>query len=124
MNAFGYCRASVTDRANCGPLLEAQRRQINHYATMKGWQVAEFFIEIGVSGSIPFAHRPESQRLLATLQPGDVVVTAKLDHAFRAAADALDTREQLKRQEIALHVVDLARSLGMPFRRWSLSVVR
>jgi putative DNA-invertase from lambdoid prophage Rac len=107
MNAFGYCRASTTDQANSGPLLEAQRRQINHYATTKGWQVAEFFMEIGVSGSIPFAHRPESQRLLAKLQPGDVIVTAKLDHAFRTAADALDALEQLKKQEIGLHVVDL-----------------
>jgi putative DNA-invertase from lambdoid prophage Rac len=107
MKVFGYCRASSAEQANSSPLLEAQRRQINHYATIKGWPVAEFFMEIGVSGSIPFDHRPEGQRLLATLQPGDVVVTAGLDHAFRAAADILDALEQLKKNKIAFHVVDL-----------------
>jgi putative DNA-invertase from lambdoid prophage Rac len=45
--------------------------------------------------------------LLATLQPGDVVVTARLDRAFRATAVALDALEQLKKIKIALHVVDL-----------------
>ena len=105
MKVLGYCRAAA--QANSGPMLEAQRQRINHYAAIKGWLVAEFFVEIGVSGSIPFDHRPEGQRLLATLQPGDVVVTANLDHAFRAAADALDTLDQLKKNNIALHVADL-----------------
>ena len=107
MKVFGYCRASTAEPANSSPLLEAQRRQINHYATTKGWPVVEFFMEIGVSGSLPLDHRPEGRRLLATLQPGDVVVTAKLDHAFRAAADTLDALEQLKKRKIAFHVVDL-----------------
>ena len=62
----------------------------------RGWSVAEFFVEAGVSGSVPLADRPEGQRLLAALQRGDVVITAKLDRAFRSAADALGTLEQLK----------------------------
>jgi putative DNA-invertase from lambdoid prophage Rac len=33
---------------------------------MKGWTVAEFFIEGGVSGSTPLADRPEGKRLLET----------------------------------------------------------
>jgi len=43
------------------------------------------------------ADRPEGQRLLTALQPGDVVVAAKLDRAFRSAADALETLEELKK---------------------------
>jgi putative DNA-invertase from lambdoid prophage Rac len=105
MKVLGYCRAA--EQANSGPSLEAQRQQINHYATIKGWLVAECFMEAGVSGSIPFEHRPEGQRLLATLQPGDVVVTAKLDNAFRATGVALDALEQLKENKIAFLVVDL-----------------
>ena len=71
---------------------------------MKGWQVAEFFIEAAVSGSVPLSDRPEGQRLLTTLQPGDVVVAAKLDRAFRSAADAL---EELKKDKVGLHLIDL-----------------
>jgi len=60
-----------------------------------------------VSGSVPLADRPEGQRLLAVLQPGDVVVAAKLDRAFRSAADALETLEELKKDKIGLHLIDL-----------------
>jgi putative DNA-invertase from lambdoid prophage Rac len=57
MKVFGYCRAA--EQATGGPLLEAQRQQIDRYATTKGWRVAEFFVEIGVSGSTPLNNRPE-----------------------------------------------------------------
>ena len=41
------------------------------------------------------------------MQAGDVVITAKLDRAFRSAADALGTLEQLKDDKVALHMIDL-----------------
>ena len=107
MRVFGYCRVSTQEQANGGLSLDQQRQQITGYSMMKGWQVAEFFIEAGVSGSVPLADRPEGQRLLAALQPGDVVVAAKLDRAFRSAADALETLEELKKDKIGLHLIDL-----------------
>jgi putative DNA-invertase from lambdoid prophage Rac len=107
MKVYGYCRVSTAEQANSGLSLETQRQQITGYAMMKGWQVAEFFVEAGVSGSVPLADRPEGQRLLTALEPGDVVITAKLDRAFRSAADALGTLEQLKEDKVALHMIDL-----------------
>jgi len=44
---------------------------------MKGWTVAGFFIERGVSGSVPLADRPEGRRLVATVGKGDVIVTVR-----------------------------------------------
>ena len=87
--------------------LAAQQQQLNGYAMMKGWTVAEHFVERAVSGSIPLAERPEGRRLLATAGKGDVIVTAKLDRAFRSAADALAVLEEFKDQGIALHMIDL-----------------
>jgi DNA invertase Pin-like site-specific DNA recombinase len=87
--------------------IETQRQQISGYAIMKGWQVSEFFIDRGVSGSVPLAERPEGQRLLASVAPGDVIITARLDRAFRCAADALGTLEGLKGQGVGLHMIDL-----------------
>jgi DNA invertase Pin-like site-specific DNA recombinase len=107
MRVFGYCRVSTVEQASNGLSLETQQQQITGYEMMKDWAVAEFFVERGVSGSTPLAERPEGRRLLATLQPGDVVITAKLDRAFRSAADALGTLEQLKEDKIALHMIDL-----------------
>lgn len=107
MKVYGYCRVSTAEQANSGLSLDTQQQQITGYAMMKGWTVAEFFVEAGVSGSVPLADRPDGQRMLTTLQPGDVIITAKLDRAFRSAADALGTLEQLKEDGIGLHMIDL-----------------
>jgi putative DNA-invertase from lambdoid prophage Rac len=45
--------------------------------------------------------------MLATIGKGDAVISAKLDRAFRSAADALAVLEELKDQGISLHLIDL-----------------
>ncbi len=108
MKVYGYCRVSTAEQANAGISLDTQRQQITGYAMMKGWTVAAFFVEAAVvSGSVPLAERPEGQRMLTSLKPGDVLITAKLDRAFRSASDALGTLEQLKEDKIGLHMIDL-----------------
>ena len=49
----------------------------------------------------------EGKRLLATVGKGDVIVTAKLDRAFRSATYALAVLEEMKDQGVALHMIDL-----------------
>jgi len=97
--------ARITAFSPCD--IAAQQQQITGYAMMKGWQVAGFFVEHGESGSVPLADRPEGQRLLTAAGKGDVIITAKLDRAFRSAADALAVLEEFKDQGIALHMIDL-----------------
>src|SRR6516165_622652 len=104
---FGYARVSTAEQANNGDSIETQRQQITGYAMMKGWQVAEFFVDGGVSGSVPLIERPEGQRLLASVAARDVIITARLDRAFRSAADALGTLEGFKEQGVGLHMIDL-----------------
>jgi putative DNA-invertase from lambdoid prophage Rac len=48
---------------------------------------------------------------LATIGKGDVVVSAKLDRAFRSAADALAVLEEMKDQGVDLHLIDLGGSV-------------
>jgi putative DNA-invertase from lambdoid prophage Rac len=104
---LGYCRVSTSEQADEGVSLAAQQQQITGYAMMKGWTVPRFFIERGVSGSVPLADRPEGKQLLAAASKGDVIITAKLHRAFRSAADALAVLEEFKDQGIALHMIDL-----------------
>jgi putative DNA-invertase from lambdoid prophage Rac len=107
MRVFGYSRVSTSEQADEGSSLASQQQQIAGYAMMKGWQIAEHFVERGVSGSTPLADRPEGRRLLATVGKGDIIVTAKLDRAFRSAADALAVLEEFKDQGVGLHMIDL-----------------
>jgi DNA invertase Pin-like site-specific DNA recombinase len=84
-----------------------QQRVIGGYATMQGLKLDKVFVERGVSGSRPLGDRPEGAALLAVLQPGDTVITPKLDRMFRSALDALDVLGKLKQAGIALHMIDL-----------------
>jgi putative DNA-invertase from lambdoid prophage Rac len=91
MRITAYLRVSTSEQAANGDSLATRRQQIAGYAMMRGWEVAGFFIDGGVSGSVPLAERPEGKRLLATVAKGDVIVTSRLDptdEARRGAADA------------------------------------
>lgn len=107
MRVFGYSRVSTAEQASSGESLETQRRQVEGYAMIKGWQIAEMFVESGVSGSVPLSERDAGKRLIEAVESGDVVVTAKLDRMFRSAADALGTLEAFKADGVGLHMIDL-----------------
>lgn len=107
MAVYGYCRVSTERQADEGESLGTQQRTVEGYAMMNGLKVDRMFIERGVSASKPLADRPEGANLLAALQPGDAIITAKLDRMFRSALDALDVLNRLKKESISLHMVDL-----------------
>jgi putative DNA-invertase from lambdoid prophage Rac len=108
MTAFGYTRVSTTEQAaDDRSSLDTQRRKIEAAAELAGMTLDEFIEEPGVSGSKPLAARPEGGPLLARLTKGDVLIVAKLDRAFRNAADALATAERLKERKVDLIVADM-----------------
>ena len=81
-----YVRVSTSEQAACGDSLDTQKRQCIGYAMMKGLEVNEVFVEVGVSGSVPLAERPEGARMLVSIGKGDMIVTPKLDLMFRNAS--------------------------------------
>ena len=107
MATYGYVRVSTANQAQDGESLDTQRRQVGGYAMQQGWELDRTFTERGVSGSKPLADRPQGKRMLAKLQPGDVVVAAKLDRVFRSALDALQTCQDFRDRGVALHLLDL-----------------
>jgi len=107
MATYAYTRVSTTRQADEGESLDVQQRTVAGYALMHGLDVGKVFVERGVSGSKPLRDRPEGSALLAALQPGDTVITPKLDRMFRSALDALDVLAKLRERGISLHMIDL-----------------
>ena len=107
MAVYGYVRVSTVRQAEEGESLDVQQRTIAGYAMMHGLSVTQSFVEGGVSGSVPLGDRPQGAALLALLEPGDVVITAKLDRMFRSALDALEVLAGLKKRGVSLHMIDL-----------------
>jgi DNA invertase Pin-like site-specific DNA recombinase len=107
VSVYAYVRVSTERQADEGVSLEEQIRRIEGRALEQGWQIAEVFIERGISGSVPLGNRSEGARLVAALQPGDVVIAAKLDRMFRSAWDALNVIRDFQRRRISLWLLDL-----------------
>ncbi len=107
MRVYSYTRVSTGRQAAEGESLGAQQRRVEGYAQMNDMRVDRHFVERGVSGSMPLSERPEGSALLQLVQPGDVIITPKLDRCFRSALDALDVLQRLKERGVALHMIDL-----------------
>lgn len=107
MSTYAYVRVSTDDQFKNGESLGVQQRTIDGYAMMRGLTVDRTFVEGGVSGSVPLAERGQGNALLTVLKPGDTVICAKLDRAFRSALDALKILEDFKARGIGLHLIDL-----------------
>jgi putative DNA-invertase from lambdoid prophage Rac len=104
---YGYARVSTDQQQRDGISLDEQQRRIEGRCLEQGWQVSEMFIEAGVSGSVPFAVRPQGGRLMRLLTPGDIVISPKLDRCFRSSLDALQTIQEFKRRGVGLWLLDL-----------------
>jgi len=107
MAVYGYVRVSTLAQVEEGQSLGVQERQIRGHAQILGLEVDRVFVEEGVSGSKPLKLRPQGVALLTALQPGDTIITAKLDRMFRSALDALEVLGELKERSVALHMIDL-----------------
>lgn len=60
------------------------------------------------SGSAVARKRPVFEKVIDSLQRGDVLVVLDVDRAFRSPIDALLTEEALSRRGVSLHIVNAA----------------
>jgi site-specific DNA recombinase len=108
--AYGYVRAS-TVRQEISP--EAQAEMIRHYCKHYGLELVDIVKDAGVSARIPFADRPGGSYLLQNVKKGEHIVIARLDRAFRRAADLAVHIQEFDRSGINLHIMDMG--WGMDF---------
>jgi len=102
---YGYVRYS-TDRQDD----EGQRDVITRKALADGRTIDTWISDPAVSGKIALYDRPGGKELGRMLHKGDTVYVAKLDRAFRRAADCAVVMERWGRLGINVVICDL---LGM-----------
>lgn len=106
MAVLGYIRVSTTEQTLGGSLTD-QERKIQGVALMRGQTVDRIFSESGISGSVPLDQRPMGRELAEALRSGDTLILAKLDRAFRNAADALNRADAWREAGVDLIVADM-----------------
>lgn len=105
MTVYGYGRHS-TDKQ--GLTEEAQRSKVESYIQLHlpDEQYGGWLYDTAVSGSKPLFERPKGRELWALVQPGDHVVVAKLDRAFRRTIDGLRSLEMLEAKKVFIQSAD------------------
>lgn len=108
--AVGYARVSTVEQAKTGFSLGNQEQLIRRdweYTLAEKHPRIEILTEEGTSASKPLLRRPVGSLLTKLLEPGDVVVFAKLDRGFRDTADLLNTVAVWEKMKIGVKFLDI-----------------
>jgi len=111
MRVMGYARVSTSEQVN-GTSLQEQKKKIKAIAEYLAAGRKEkvellMFVDEGVSGAVALDGRPMGKKMLEAIEPGDTVVVAKLDRAFRSASDALDKADWFIASKVELILADM-----------------
>ncbi|HBN7193843.1 TPA: recombinase family protein [Escherichia coli] len=87
METIGYCRVSTDDQS-----IANQQMQIEE----AGYNIAKWFTDEAVSGSVKASSRDGFSRLLAYAREGDTVVVVAVDRLGRDTIDVLSTVKVLQ----------------------------
>lgn len=98
MTSYCYTRVSTNDQTTTN--------QVSDCAGA-GYAIdpANVYADVGVSGAVPAADRPQWQALLQVLTKGDIVIVTKIDRLGRNAADILATVDHLTSISVKLIVL-------------------
>ena len=95
---YGYARVSTKGQQRDGNSLEEQEKRLRENGATK------IFIDAFTGTKI---ERPEFQKLLSVLQPGDTIVTTKLDRVSRSASKGIALVDELIAKGVSLHILNM-----------------
>lgn len=95
---YGYARVSTKGQARDGNSLEGQTSALQEAG-------AEIIYHDSYTGCS--THRPELDKLLSVLQPGDTLMVTKLDRFARSLYQGTQLIENLTEKEVTIHVLNL-----------------
>ena len=99
--AIGYIRVSTEQQASEGVSLEAQKAKIQAWCEVNGYELADVFMDAGISGK-SMDKRQGLKQALAAVKKGDVLVVYSLSRLARSATDALVIADRLRKKNVDL----------------------
>ena len=95
---YGYSRVSTKSQAKDGNSLEAQE------AALKAARAQKIYSDAFTGTK---SHRPELDKLLEVIQPGDTLIVTKLDRIARSASQGTELIEALLKKDIIVHILNI-----------------
>ena len=96
--AIGYIRVSTEQQANEGVSLDAQRAKIEAWCTHNGYELAQVYVDAGISGK-SMDKRPGLQDALKSLKKGMALVSYSLSRLARSTKDAISIGETVAKRK-------------------------
>jgi DNA invertase Pin-like site-specific DNA recombinase len=121
---YCYGRASTSRQT----LTEANQRSVcEEYVTRSllpaGFTYGGWLYDAATSGGKPMFEREEGRKLWVLVQPGDKIVWAKLDRAFRSVVDAAQTMQLLNQRNVSFNSLDLGLDTSTPIGRCVFTIL-
>jgi len=121
---YAYGRASTSKQT----LTESHQREvceehINRALIPQGYTYGGWLFDSATSGGSPMFERAEGRKLWALVQPGDKIVWAKLDRAFRSVIDAAQTMILLAQKDVSFNSLDLGLDTSTPIGRCVFTIL-
>jgi DNA invertase Pin-like site-specific DNA recombinase len=123
MAVYIYARASTKKQIDSP---ETQKDIARKYAVLNSLGDATIFVDAAKSGKTPWEDRDAGRELFKRLKPGDHVIVARLDRAFRRLADCVVVLEKFERLGVRLHVCNMlggALDLASPMGRFLIHIL-
>lgn len=89
----------------------------------EGYTFGGWLYDTATTGSSPMFERPEGRKLWALVQPGDKIVWAKLDRAFRSVVDAAQTMRLLQAKDVSFNSLDMGLDTSTPIGRCVFTIL-
>jgi site-specific DNA recombinase len=94
--AIGYVRVSTEEQAAEGVSIEAQRNRIAAWCALNNYDLAEVFVDAGLSGKRA-DNRPALQAALSAAKSGGALVVYSLSRLARSTKDTIAIGERLEK---------------------------
>ena len=95
---YGYARVSTKGQQRDGNSLEEQEKQLRANGA------GQVFIDAFTGTKL---ERPEFQKLLAKVQPGDTIMVTKLDRVSRSASKGIALVDELLAKNVSMHILNM-----------------
>lgn len=118
MTIYSYCRTSeleaALDKDKLDAILEPEMLAIQTYCLSQRWFMTEIIKDLNCSWGMEFRKRENGKRLLAMLQPGDVILCSKLERICSSSHEVVKLLPKLREKSIHLHIVELGGDITNP----------
>lgn len=118
MTIYSYCRTSELEASmnkdRLDSLLEPEWLSIQTYCLSRRWFMTASLRDADCSWSQEFHKRRNGKKLLELLQPGDVILCARLERIVSSSQEAIKIIRKLKDRRVQLHIVELGGDVTSP----------